>query len=367
MANKFDPKSLRCVFLGYSAKYKGYRCLYPPTGRVYLSHHVIFDEASFPFQDIYSSHHPPAGTTLRKAWLQGLESSIIQSPVSAEKPNTSVLPLILPVAHSETSSGLHNATPNPTVGTVTSPVPEHPSTSTTSEEPCPGRTPCFDHDAIGDSVFSSDVRTDDSEVQASDSVNQENPVAAGITNHPMVTRSQAGIRKPNPRYALLSHKVSFPRPRTVTDALKHPGWNGAMTDEIDTCGITKTWSLVPYSPEMNVLESKWIFTPKIKSDGELERLKARVVAQGFDQEEGIDYLETYSPVVRSETVREVLHLATVMEWPITQMDVKNAFLHGELTEEVYMKQPAGFVDKAKPDHVCLLHKAIYGLKQAPRA
>ncbi|CAA7025129.1 unnamed protein product [Microthlaspi erraticum] len=176
-----------------------------------------------------------------------------------------------------------------------------------------------------------------------------------------------GIRKPNPRYALLSHKVSFSRPQTVTEALKHPGWNGAMTEEINTCGVTRSWSLVPYTPDMNVLGSKWIFTHKIKYDGSLDRLKACIVAQGFDQEEGIDYLKTYSPIVRSATVREVLHLATVMEWPIKQMDVKNAFLHGELSEVVYMKQPAGFVDKEKPDHVCLLHKAIYGLKQAPRA
>lgn len=78
-------------------------------------------------------------------------------------------------------------------------------------------------------------------------------------------------------------------------------------------------------------------------------------------------LETYSPVVRSATVRMILHTATVMKWHIRQMDVKNAFLHGDLNETVYMKQPAGFVDKTKPNHVCLLHKALYGLKQSPRA
>lgn len=91
------------------------------------------------------------------------------------------------------------------------------------------------------------------------------------------------------------------------------------------------------------------------------------MAKGFDKEEGIDYLETYSPVVRTPTVRSVLHTATVMNWEIKQLDVKNAFLHGELQEKVYMTQPAGFVDKTKPNHVCLLHKALYGLKQFPRA
>ena len=91
------------------------------------------------------------------------------------------------------------------------------------------------------------------------------------------------------------------------------------------------------------------------------------MAQGNNQEEGIDYLETYSPVVRTATVRIVLHLATIMKWEVKQMDVKNAFLHGNLAETVYMRQPSGFVDKNKPDHVCLLHKSLYGLKQSPRA
>ena len=91
------------------------------------------------------------------------------------------------------------------------------------------------------------------------------------------------------------------------------------------------------------------------------------MAQGNNQEEGIDYLETYSPVVRIATVRVVLHLATIMKWEVKQMDVKNAFLHGDLLETVYMRQPAGFVDKKKPYHVCLLHKSLYGLKQSLRA
>ena len=118
---------------------------------------------------------------------------------------------------------------------------------------------------------------------------------------------------------------------------------------------------------MNVLGSKWVFRIKLLADGSLDKYKSRLVAQGFNQEEGIDYLETYSPVVRSATVRAVLHLATIMNWELKQMDVKNAFLHGDLTETVYMKQPAGFINKALPNHVCLLHKSLYGLKQSPRA
>ena len=185
--------------------------------------------------------------------------------------------------------------------------------------------------------------------------------------HTMVTRSKAGIHKPNPRYALMLHKVSYPEPKTVTAALKDEGWNDAMHEEISNCKEAQTWSLVPYTPEMHVLGNKWVFRTKLNADGSLDKLKARLVAKGFDQEEGIDYMETYSPVVRTATVRSVLHVATIMNWEIKQLDVKNAFLHGDLTETVYMKQPTGFVDPTRPDYVCHLHKSLYGLKQSPRA
>jgi len=194
----------------------------------------------------------------------------------------------------------------------------------------------------------------------------QEPVVTQST-HPMTTRQKSGIRKPNPRYALLTHKVSYPEPKTVAAALKDPGWTGAMGEEMGNCKEAETWSLVPYTPDMLVLGSKWIFRTKLNADGSLQKLKARLVTQGYNQAEGIDYLETYSPVVRTATVRGVLHLATIMEWDIKQMDVQNAFLHGDLTETVYMAQPAGFVDPDKPNYVCHLHKSLYGMKQSPRA
>jgi len=128
-----------------------------------------------------------------------------------------------------------------------------------------------------------------------------------------------------------------------------------------------TWDLVPRPLRANLVTGKWIFKHKLKADGSLERYKARWVLRGFTQRPGVDFDETFSPVVKPATVRTVLSLALSRRWPIHQLDVKNAFLHGTLSETVYCAQPAGFEDTAHPDYVCRLNRSLYGLKQAPRA
>ena len=129
----------------------------------------------------------------------------------------------------------------------------------------------------------------------------------------------------------------------------------------------QTWDLVPRPPRSNVVTGKWIFKHKLQADGSLERYKARWVLRGFTQRPGVDFDETFSPVVKPATVRTVLSLALSRRWPIHQLDVKNAFLHGTLSETVYCAQPPGFEDPARPDFVCRLNRSLYGLKQAPRA
>lgn len=140
-----------------------------------------------------------------------------------------------------------------------------------------------------------------------------------------------------------------------------------MSEEFDAQVRNHTWDLVPEPSNFNIIDCKWIFRIKYLPDGSIDKHKARLVAKGFTQQPGIDYFDTFSPVIKSTTLRIVLDVAVSRDWCLRQIDVNNAFLQGNLKEEVYMRQPQGFVDADRPNFVCRLRKALYGLKQAPRA
>ncbi|KAM1830529.1 hypothetical protein ACFX13_020749 [Malus domestica] len=156
-------------------------------------------------------------------------------------------------------------------------------------------------------------------------------------------------------------------PTTYLQASKHAHWRSSMQDEFNALQSTGTWTLVPPSSSYNVVGCKWVFRIKKHPDGTVERFKARLVAKGYHQQEGIDFQETFSPVAKPVTIRIILSLAVQFNWFLNQLDISNAFLHGDLKEDVYMQQPPGFSDPNLPHHVCKLRKSLYGLKQAPRA
>jgi histone deacetylase 1/2 len=184
------------------------------------------------------------------------------------------------------------------------------------------------------------------------------------------TRAQDGIRKPKLyTYGTVRYGLSAisSEPRTVAEAMQNNSWKKAMDVEYTALMKNKTWHLVPPEQGRNIIDCKWVYKIKRKADGSIDQYKARLVAKGFKQRYGIDYEDTFSPVVKEATIRLVLSIAVSSGWNLRQLDVQNAFLHGFLEEEVLMRQPPGYEHKSFPHYICKLDKALYGLKQAPRA
>ncbi|GJR50184.1 retrovirus-related pol polyprotein from transposon TNT 1-94 [Tanacetum coccineum] len=161
--------------------------------------------------------------------------------------------------------------------------------------------------------------------------------------------------------------ISTIEPKNVNEALGDKSWIVAMQEELNQFIANDVWELVPQPRNMTIIGTKWVFRNKLDENGVVSRNKARLVAQGYNQQEGIDYDETYAPVARLESIRILLAYACALDFKLFQMDVKSAFLNGFINEEVYVAQPPGFIDFEKLDHVYKLKKALYGLKQAPKA
>lgn len=191
------------------------------------------------------------------------------------------------------------------------------------------------------------------------------------------------VEKVEPRYNLRSRKKPDVNncicnaiadidgdPVTIEEALARPDgdlWQKAIDDEIRSLKENETWKLVQLPKDKKPIHCKWVFKIKKDSDGNVVKYKARLVAKGFTQVRGVDYNETYSPVVRSSTLRLLFSLAAEYDWFIDQWDVNTAFLYGKLKEDIYMLQPKGAVVKGKETMVCKLQRSLYGLKQASNA
>jgi hypothetical protein len=156
-------------------------------------------------------------------------------------------------------------------------------------------------------------------------------------------------------------------PANFVEASKVPSWKHAMDEELKAIESNGTWTLVTQPPNHKPIGLKWVYKLKKDTQGAVVKHKARLVAKGYVQRQGVDYEEVFAPVARLETVRLLLALAAQGDWKVHHMDVKSAFLNGDLTEEVYVEQPIGYEKKGEEEKVYKLKKALYGLKQAPRA
>ncbi|KAJ9557956.1 hypothetical protein OSB04_012570 [Centaurea solstitialis] len=349
---KFDSKSDDGIFLGYSSISKTYRVFNKRRQTIEETIHVKFDESGPTFP------HPNDNTEINQ-WAD----SFFQVP---EPPIADPSPQDLPDGFEDnpipptdiSTPPLINATP---ISQITPPEPDQPTNSedfsqTTVSEPSP-----------------TNLLPDPSSNEASTSGQVYQPPALRWTkDHPIdqvlgnpssgvKTRRQAG------NVCLYVNFISENEPKEIDDALRDPAWVSAMQEELAEFIRNNVWLLVPRPRKRTIIGSKWIFRNKLDEIGTIIRNKARLVAQGYRQEEGIDYDETFAPVARLEAIRLFLAFAAHMNFKVYQMDIKNAFLNGKLNEEVYVAQPPGFVDPKFPDHVYKLNKALYGLKQAPRA
>jgi hypothetical protein len=172
-----------------------------------------------------------------------------------------------------------------------------------------------------------------------------------------------------PPYAGLA-AVGAIEPTTLEEALASPQadqWKLAMEDEMRSLEQNETWTLTKLPAGRQPIQNRWVFKLKLDGDGAVRRYKARLVAKGFTQRPGIDFEETFSPVVKHDSLRAVLAVAAERDLNMLQLDVKTAFLNGDLNEELYMTQPTGFVASGREGEVCKLNRSIYGLKQASRA
>ncbi|GJT70440.1 retrovirus-related pol polyprotein from transposon TNT 1-94 [Tanacetum coccineum] len=161
--------------------------------------------------------------------------------------------------------------------------------------------------------------------------------------------------------------ISTIEPKNMNKALKDESWIIAMQEELNQFIANDVWELVPQPKNMTIIGTKLVYRNKLDENGVVSQNKARLVTQGYNQQEGINYDETYASVARLESIRILLAHAYTLDFKLFQMDVKSAFVNGFINEEVYVAQPSGFIDFKKPDHVYKLKKALYGLKQALKA
>ena len=204
-----------------------------------------------------------------------------------------------------------------------------------------------------------DVQNEDACVQPENSLT---PVQQPVRRSTRVSRPPAKLTD----YVMLTDAGEPSCYKEAMLASDHAKWEHAMQSELDSIYKNGTWDLVPLPKDRKALPCKWVYKYKYTSDKTSPKYKARLVAKGFKQEQGVDFDEIFSPVVKMTTLRMLLALAANQDLELVQMDVKTAFLHGDLDEEIYMEQPEGYEVSGKEHLVCKLKKSLYGLKQSPR-
>lgn len=211
--------------------------------------------------------------------------------------------------------------------------------------------------------------TEENEVTENIVINEKEIITENNTEevNEIQNRYPKRARNPPKRFAC---KTMFVEPKSLKEALEGEDkekWQIAIQEEMNSLMKNNTWELQLLPKGKNVIGSKWIFKIKTNENGEIVRYKARLVAQGFTQKYGVDYDESFAPVVKQTTIRTLMTIAGAKRMHVKHVDIKTAFLNGDIEEEIFMKQPDGFVQAHERKLVCRLHKGLYGLKQSARA
>ena len=374
---KLDPCAVRCIFLGYATNKKGYRCYNPATKRTFVTMDVTFLES----ENYYSSPVLP---------------SCLQGETWDEDQKWWDCPRLEEVQETDQKSAELKSGEEIRSGNEAITVEDNKEVSEINEE----RSNKYDDDVVEDNE--SIERTplplvhDSASLENIHEVSSLEPSKNHVLDIPIGyhlpfrhNRGKPPVRySPNAeikgsKYPIANHvstkRLSEPLkafihklsschiPCGVDEALTDPKWSQAIQEEMKALQKNKTWDLVSLPKGKRTVGCKWVFFIKHNADGSIERYKARLVAKGCTQTYGIDYQETFSPVAKLNTIRVLLSLVANLDWPLHQFDVKNAFLHGDLKEEVYMDIPPGYTTSSSTKVVCKLQRALYGLKQSPRA
>ena len=334
---KLDQKSYEAIFIGYPDGTKGYKVYDVKKDRFMISHDVTFFESKFPFceKSKQDGVKQKGNTIINEEDNEEIEEQndeeIERSEENMEKEDNEVR---------ETLFESQDMTINP--------VNEESEQSESIENV----------EQVGEVQTQSSSRT-------YEDLFMENVRNLGPMRRRRIPKRFSDDACP----AVDSLTSEIDEPSGIEDALKSEHskhWKDAMISEYTSLMENETWELVPPEENQNVVGSRWVYKVKRNEDGSVDRFKARLVAQGYTQTRGTDYEEVFSPVAKHTSLRTLLALANEHDLEVHQMDVKTAFLNGELDYDIYMSQPEGFVDEDKPNYVCKLRRSIYGLKQSAR-
>ena len=321
---KLDAKALVKIFVGYPDGVKGYRLIDPESLKVTISRDVIFHEDKF---------------------VSDTDNINTQPVFHAEE-------LVSIDRHEDDENDREIVIDNDQVPESQNNVDQSPDVSVTNEEQN-NEQELLQSDGDVIPVCSTYEETFMNQVR---SLPEKRPSALRPSGNEHCKLAES-----------LTSEVS--EPNNIKQAWQNEHgkqWHDATDSEFESLVEAKTWDLVPLPKNKNVVGSKWIFKVKRKGDNSIDRFKARLVAQGYSQEHGIDFDEVFSPVARFTTIRTVLALSTLLDLELHQLDVKTAFLNGTMEDEIYMRQPEGYVSEEHPEYVCKLKRSLYGLRQAAR-